>query len=591
MENIYNCALLALALWLGNYILYLKLNHGLAPNARRQQLLRYLPASILAVLPLALTNCEVFQPAVLKSLAITELWALAYPLTYHLTFRKTSPDYDNQIDPAFAIYLFGVLSGCAILLPAVLMAIISVAAVVIPLLVIGYYLVYKCVVDINGVLPLLQTNYNEALEFLRVYSLWRTISAILAIVLILAGFAFIGYDMVSPGLEIWMNVAVYALIIWAAYYMFKPHHGLFSRTGVVRLYLDVKEYNYKNSLYKERQKELTQNIETKCLHPLSKPHTILLVVGESASRDFMSAFTEMNEDTTPWMRQLTEDKDRCILFPNAYSCDIQTVPVLEKALTSFNQYDGGEFYSSTSIVNIAKSIGYKVHWYSNQGNLGSNDTPITLVAETSDVAKWTNQQIGKKYYDGALVDFLKELDSSCNNLVVLHLMGSHFNYENRFPESHRIFKGSDIHDKIRNYKNTLYYTDDVLRQAFEYLTKEQNLQGMVYFSDHGDVPDRHRQPNFGGFTDTRIPLCVWLGDDFIANRQERVSALRGNSNRYWTNDLLYDLTCGILDVDCKDFKEENSLASDSYKHEYESLTIMNGSVHISDDETMTKGLK
>lgn len=591
MENIYNYALLALFLWLGNYMLYLAINHGLAPNAKRQQFLRYLPASILAILPLAITNTEVFQPAIFKLLAITELWALAYPLTYHLTFRKTSPDYDHQIDAAFAIYLFGVLSGCAILLPAPLMAAISVATVILPLAVIGYYAVYKCVVDINGVLPLLQTNYNEALEFLRVYSLWRTVSAFIAILLILAGFAYIGYDIVSPEHEMWMIAVVCVLIIGGVYYMFKPRHGLFTRTGVVKLFLDVKEYNYKNSLYKERQKVLMQKIEARCLHPLSKPHTLLLIVGESASRDFMSAFTEMDDDTTPWLRQLAVDKESCILYPNAYSCDIQTVPVLEKALTSFNQYDGGEFYSSTSIVNIAKSLGYKVHWYSNQGNLGSADTPITLVAETSDVAKWTNQQLGKKYYDGALVDFLKELDPACNNLVVLHLMGSHFNYENRFPESYRRFKGSDIHDKIINYKNTLNYTDDVLRQAFEYLRKEQNLQGLVYFSDHGDVPDRHRQPNFGGFTDTRIPLCVWLGDEFIASRQERADALRRNSNRYWTNDLLYDLMCGILDVECKDFREENSLASDSYKHEYESLTIMNGSVHISDDETMAKGLE
>lgn len=590
MENIYNCLLLALILWLGNYVMYLMINHGLAPNAKRQQLFRYLPASVLAVLPLAITGSEVFQPAVVKILIITELWALAYPLTYHLTFRKTSPDYDHQIDAAFALYMFGVLSGCAILLPSALMAVISVATVILPLSVVGYYVVYRYVIDMKGMMLMLLTNYNEILEFFRVYSLWRTVSVILATLFVISGFAFVGYDFAAPDLEVWMIAAICILIIVSLHYMFKPHHSLFSRIGVVKLFLDVKEYNYKNSLYLEHQKVLTQKIETKCLHALSTPHTFLLVIGESASRDFMSAFKEMDDDTTPWLRQLAEDKESCILFPNAYSCDIQTVPVLEKYLTSYNQYDGGEFNTSTSIINIARSLGYKIHWYSNQGHLGSADTPVTLVAETSDVAKWTNQQLGKKYYDEALVDFLKELNPACNNLLVLHLKGSHFNYENRFPESYRRFKGSDVHDKIANYKNTLYYTDDVMRKAFERLKKDMNLQGMVYCSDHGDVPDRHRQPNFGGFTDTRIPLCVWLGDEFIAKRKERVKALHNNSNRYWTNDLLYDLMCGMLDVECKDFKEENSLASDSYRHEYENLTILNGTVHISDDETMMKGL-
>ena len=36
--------------------------------------------------------------------------------------------------------------------------------------------------------------------------------------------------------------------------------------------------------------------------PFGKPSTIMMVIGESASRDYMSAFTKMDHDTTPWMR-------------------------------------------------------------------------------------------------------------------------------------------------------------------------------------------------------------------------------------------------------------------------------------------------
>ena len=66
----------------------------------------------------------------------------------------------------------------------------------------------------------------------------------------------------------------------------------------------------------------------------------MMVIGESASRDYMSAFTPMEHDTTPWMRRMAEDNRHTILFPNAYSCAMHTVQSLEKALTEYNQYNG-----------------------------------------------------------------------------------------------------------------------------------------------------------------------------------------------------------------------------------------------------------
>ena len=95
--------------------------------------------------------------------------------------------------------------------------------------------------------------------------------------------------------------------------------------------------------------------------------------------------------------------------------------VLSRALTEFNQYTDNNFYSSCSIIDIAHKLGFKVHWYSNQGHLGCSDTPVTLIANTADISKWTKQELNKIQYDESLLTYLDEVDPTINNFVVLHL--------------------------------------------------------------------------------------------------------------------------------------------------------------------------
>lgn len=591
--NVWHSLTLVPLLWAVAMAVYLGCNHGLAPNARLQQLLRYMAAAVVASVPLAVTNTSPLQPAILLALFVAICWMVTYPLLYHLTNRKTAPDYDHQIDPAFGIYLFGWLTGLLLIPKAgYVMGTVMFLWLLVCLVQWGYYATCHACIDASGMKMLQETHYNEILEFMHSYSLLRVMGMVLLVMLAAAACIYVpwrwevvaGINGQWPMLNgQWSIATAWAVVAFITYYMMKPRHGLLVRTGIVQLTMTVREYVKNNQRYRSEQQQRLNTLQAAAIHPLVSPHTIMLVIGESASRDFMSAFVTMEEDTTPWLRQLGHDEHHCLLFPNAYSCDIQTVPTLEKALTEYNQYDGGQFYTSCSIVDVAHKLGYRVHWYSNQGHLGAADTPITLVAETADVAKWTRQELGKPQYDEVLTDFLAEVDPTVNNLVVLHLKGSHFNYENRFTEATRQWGETGSHDKITNYKNTLYYTDMVLQKAFSYARERLNLQAMVYFSDHADVPDRHRLPNFGGFRDTRIPLMVWLDDDYLEQRSGRAEALRKNKDRYWTNDLAYELMCGLMDASSNHYREDNSLASDTYRFKREQLTAMDGKIRIIND--------
>lgn len=82
---------------------------------------------------------------------------------------------------------------------------------------------------------------------------------------------------------------------------------------------------------------------------------------------------------------------------------------------------------------LQHKAGYTTSWYSNQGHLGCADTPVTLVANTSQTAKWTKQNLNQVQYDEALLEYLEEVNPQKNNFVVIHLKGNHFNFINRYP--------------------------------------------------------------------------------------------------------------------------------------------------------------
>ena len=122
-----------------------------------------------------------------------------------------------------------------------------------------------------------------------------------------------------------------------------------------------------------------------------------------------------------------------------------------------------------------------------------------------------------------------------------------------------------------------------MQQIQEYAAKHLNLQAMVYFSDHATIPDKRRSPNFGGFATVRIPLFTYLADDYISKHPEVYSALKANRDKYWTNDLAYELICGILDIKSNHYDETNSLASTQYKYTKDMLMTNLGKLHIIDD--------
>lgn len=591
MSNITPYIITGICLYLFSYIYYLKISHGLGNKATYLQMRRFVPCAILAVLPATLASLPLSSPLFLIPAVIAVLWILTYPTLYFISNHKVSSDFEFHFEAVMGLYFIAWISSLGILaqqvswlaIPAtIFITLAEILMLAIPVAQLIYYGLYKACINENGMEMIQETHYNEIIEYIKSMPLMLNIAAFFGSILITLIVLFFNYQelIISQSKPI-INLAVIAAVaIFLSTYLWKKKHGVFIRTAIVEFYLDVKEYLATNLQYTQNMQERISKLQVTTLDKSTKPHTILLIIGESESRDYMKAFNkDYPLETTPWLSEMEQSKN-FILFPNAFSIGANTVLAVSNALTEINQYNDKKFYESCSIIDIAHAAGYKVHWYSNQGHLGSADTPVTLIANTADVAKWTKQELNQVQYDESLLPYLQELNPTQNNFLVVHLKGSHFNFLNRYPESFTKFGTPGKYELELNYANSVAYTDYVLEKIFSYAKQNLNLQAMVYFSDHATVPDKRRSPNFEGLASVRIPLFTYFADEYIAEHKMTYATLKQHENYYWTNDLAYELLCSILSIKSNCFDEENSLASEKFRYKRKDLRTNCGQIKI-----------
>lgn len=596
-----NAFITALVLFAVGNTVFRTFNKNLARNSRGQQLRRYLLAAVQAVLPLALLPGLTPWPVQAAAMLTALPWMCTYNVLYHRTHHASAADYDNHIDIAFAIYLYGWLTALHAVLALASGAAATAATstvetvlVIVPLAQTAYFAIYGACIDDAGMAPLLNTYGSETREFIRSLGAARVAAIVAAIIVAAAAMTLLNVAGNTPAATEaaaaapwWAAVGTAVLLVYFSIYVWKPRHGLFVRTGIVALFIDVRAYNRSLLRYRTGMKQrLAQLKATANAAAPMPPHTIIMVIGESACRDYMSAFAPQPWATTPWEAHVrAADAEHFVFFDNAYSCAMQTVPALERVLTERNQYNDKPFADSCSIVDMARMAGYRVLWYSNQSYIGVNDTSVTLVAQTADTAKWVKKEGGVQQYDESLLSFLDEADPSENNFIVLHLKGSHFNYENRYPAAYAAANKLNTRlGDVECYRNSLHYTDSLLQRVHQYAARKLNLAAMLYFSDHGGIPDMRRSPRFLGYKMVRIPMWAYMSDDYQKAHPEAAAALKAHQKSYFTNDLAYELVCGMLGISSNRYDPSASIASPLYRFTRSMLLTYDGRLRISDDD-------
>ena len=564
---------------------------GLGPDNIEDMALGLIPATASVVLSLALYWKHLSIASILPTTIIGISWIITGPLlSYNTLITKNTVYLNNIYDIYVGLYFFAILFCLNMAfnqyvhrkIAAIGMTVLQFAAFFIIALQWVYFALYNSCITTSGALLIFQTGPAETLEYFHSLGILRILGITALLLLCIGGLFWINYKQPQlPKTKLYHKV----LPIISLFIMI-PSIGALQEEVLpeafpIRTFLDTHDYMKRSALYAENHDTKFANLQAVQLNPANYPNTVIMIIGESETRTLMNAYDPNHVPNTPWLTSEKQNPD-FTLFTNAYSCVWYTVPVLEHALTESNFYNNKEFNQSISIIDMAKKAGYKTYWFSNQGSVGVADTPISLVANTADVAEWVDRDLKESTLDGALLQFLQRVDPNEKNFIVLHLMGSHIEYRNRYPAEFQHFNDGKVNEQA-DFDNTVLYTDWVLSQIFDYAQKNLTLDAMIYFSDHGSDPDTGRQPDGASFKVLRIPMFCYLSKEYQRRNPQIASTVKAHKDKYFTNDLEYEFVCGILNMQSPNYDPSYSLASPQWKLERKDLVTRFGKTSLMED--------
>lgn len=568
-------------------------------DLRQTEVLGFIRGSFFLIIVLTLTQIFFNYKKLLPQIVFAALPAIVMIIAYSIPLVNT-----NDLSYLRQFYTFAPLLFLALFIGLVLISHYKkghIASVIIysvlyflfiffALFYLGYYIIYHDIFDLYTLVSVLNTNINEVKAYLLHFIsplLIIVLACLLAFFLLLIGIVThkLAIEKQHFGLShpLPNKFLIFFLILFFALF---SHHLM--KIFPLSMYRSLTQNNGLLHAFKElhgnieinSQQILLKDSSNKNLTSKKAPGSIILIIGESANRDRMSAFNRtLNFTTTPWENICAKQKDFSFMY-NSYANFSNTIMAVTQALTNVNQYNNIRLKNAVSLIDVAKKTGYHTYWISMQGKGSIYVAGITVIAERSDDCIWS-----KGNYDEELLSELKKLNlsKSENNFIVLHLTGSHNRYPERVPTAFLEKHSLPDADPYKNYDNTLIYTDYVLQQIFKYAQENLNLQSMIYFSDHGeDMKYMHTSSPFS-FSMVRIPFWIYLSPTYQRNYPDILPTLKNHSQAVFTNDLIFDAVSGILHADTNFYCPEYDITNVNYSITRENAKTLHGQRSISED--------
>jgi len=293
--------------------------------------------------------------------------------------------------------------------------------------------------------------------------------------------------------------------------------------------------------------------------PDSEPETVVLVIGESSRADRWR-LNGYARDTNPRLSQETNVVNLRDVI-TAVSATRLSVPVIISRKPATQSLKDG--FAEKSFITAYKEAGFKTFWLSNQVSFGKFDTPVSVFAKEADVIEFLNLGgfTDRSHYDEVLLRPFGNalLDRAPKKLIVIHSMGSHWNYSHRYPPQFDRWQPSlvgvdkpaytdtGIKPQLNNsYDSSILYTDWFVAQLIGRLKRAQQRAAMLYVADHGQtLYDKGCKFAFHGHNtqfEFHIPAFVWYSDRYQERYPGKIAQLgRNRGARLATENMFHTL--------------------------------------------------
>jgi len=260
--------------------------------------------------------------------------------------------------------------------------------------------------------------------------------------------------------------------------------------------------------------------------------------------------------------------------------------VLPSALSAANQRNRVPVVQAPSILDVAHAAGFETYWITNQPLLGAWDNLVSILAEGADHVQPLNRGVGKttetSQLDSAAVPALEAIlrtPTTRNRLIVVHLMGSHFDYCKRYPPSFARYSGRlargefgaerkpAVERMINCYDNSVLYDDFVVSQLLRSTQRIGGVSAFLYFSDHGEDVLGVGGHNSADFTYpmVEVPLVVSLSRDYERAYPARAASLAAHTGVVFPTDFIFDTVLGIAGIESDRYEPFADLSDTAFR--------------------------
>lgn len=291
----------------------------------------------------------------------------------------------------------------------------------------------------------------------------------------------------------------------------------------------------------------------------------ILVIGETSRRSNW----QLNGYVRGTNPQLSQQR-HLVNFPNFLAISTETRTSIPVMLTRKPAQQVYQFnFNEKSILSAFKEAGFKTYWLSMQQKFGAFDTSTSVYAKEAEYMQFLNHTDYKNSggLDTVLLPELTRIIQNDENkqFIVLHTLGSHYNYAHRYSKEFNHFRPSltdisgyslqDIKYKqelLNSYDNSILFTDQMLNGVIEALKKQNIVAFMLYSSDHGeDLFDQNCEQSGHGLrtvNNLEISGFAWYSDKYAQINPKKIAQLHHNASNRLNQKIIFPTLLDAADI-------------------------------------------